>query len=144
MSVSRSNQTITIPFRDMLKLHNTEFIKTYFLIMYRFIIYKIPKKTNFDTTGKEFFYMDNISRSFSYRDTPGITDVRENPLYETLKPIYSEVSNSISVWVKNIKLIIMKTAINFTYRIINYTAGSLVLAMLVTITPKWSSNKAFL
>lgn len=81
----------------MLKLYNIEFMKMYFLIMYRFIIYKILKKINFDIIGKEFFYMDNILWSFLYRDMLGIIDVRENFLYEIFKLIYIEVSNFILV-----------------------------------------------
>lgn len=58
-----------------------------------FIIYKVPHltgvKNDIITGGTEFFYMDNLSPSFSYRQKD-ITKSVENPLFETLKILYDK------------------------------------------------------
>lgn len=64
-----------------------------------FIVYKVPKLTNNKkypvlTTGTEFFYMDTISPNFAYKTTD-ITGSTLNPVYETLKPLYTNVSMQI-------------------------------------------------
>lgn len=68
---------------------------TYFIYI-RFIVYKVPKLTNARkypvlTTGTEFFYMDTTSPKFNYKTTD-IRSTSQNPVYETLKPLYTNVS----------------------------------------------------
>lgn len=68
---------------------------TYFIYI-RFIVYIVPKLTNARkypvlTTGTEFFYMDTTSPKFNYKTTD-ITSSTQNPVYETLKPLYTNVS----------------------------------------------------
>lgn len=58
-----------------------------------FIVYKVPKLTNARkypvlTTGTEFFYMDTTSPKFNYKTTD-IKSSTQNPVYETLKPLYT-------------------------------------------------------
>lgn len=60
---------------------------------YRFIVYKVPRVTNFNRDGTAFFYMDDQNRQCSYVGRPGIMGSEKKPLYETLKPIYNEVSD---------------------------------------------------
>lgn len=72
-----------------------------YFIYIRFIVYKVPKLTNARkypvlTTGTEFFYMDTTSPKFNYKTTD-ITSSTQNPVYETLKPLYTNVSVYIHV-----------------------------------------------
>uniref|UniRef100_A0A8W8P3Q4 Uncharacterized protein n=1 Tax=Magallana gigas TaxID=29159 RepID=A0A8W8P3Q4_MAGGI len=61
-----------------------------------FIVYKVPKLTNARkypvlTTGTEFFYMDTTSPKFNYKTTD-IRSTTQNPVFETLKPLYTNKS----------------------------------------------------
>lgn len=59
-----------------------------------FIVYKVPKTTadktsNGHFSGTEFYYMDNSSIFFEYRQS-NISSETNNPLYNTLQPLYSK------------------------------------------------------
>ncbi|XP_078329349.1 deoxyribonuclease-2-alpha-like isoform X2 [Crassostrea virginica] len=59
---------------------------------FEFILYKVPKKGDINTNGVEFFYMDEGANSWQYK----MADIRtatDNPLYETLQPVYSKSPN---------------------------------------------------
>lgn len=67
-----------------------------YFIYIRFIAYKVPKLTNARkypvlTTGTEFFYMDTTAPKFNYKTTD-IRSTTQNPVFETLKPLYTNVS----------------------------------------------------
>lgn len=62
-------------------------------------MYKVPKMTahktsNETSSGTEFYYMDSSSISFEYMHS-NISSKIDNPLYNTLKPLYSNVSISL-------------------------------------------------
>lgn len=59
-----------------------------------FIVYKVPNissrmNPNFPTTGTEILYMDKASPYFLYKDID-ITSSVQNPLFNTLQPIYDK------------------------------------------------------
>lgn len=104
-----------------------------YFIYIRFIVYKVPKLTNARkypvlTTGTEFFYMDTTSPKFNYKTTD-ITSSTQNPVYETLKPLYTNVSvyirSSYLVYVREYSCSSLIGKKNYTYGFtkINYMSS---------------------
>lgn len=60
----------------------------------RFILYKIPKLTQFPTLldGTRYFYMDTKTTKFHFAFWRNIAEESVNPLFKTLKPLYNKVS----------------------------------------------------
>lgn len=62
-------------------------------------MYKVPNKTadktsNTISNGTEFFYMDVYNNFFEIKESH-ITKKTNNPLYNTLEPLYSNVSTRL-------------------------------------------------
>lgn len=63
------------------------------IFLNRFILYKLPKLNTgkVHTVGTEFFYMDADNQNFKITTMQNVIRPNRNPLFQTLKPLYSNV-----------------------------------------------------
>ena len=72
--------------------HQRALVVIYTVTLYLYQVYLVQstKKGDINTNGVEFFYMDEGANSWQYK-MADIRTAKDNPLYETLQPVYSKV-----------------------------------------------------